>query len=408
MISKAIRKYLQQYAEPEAASATPPNDCSFAHCLTIPVYAETPDFLNRLIICWPSYAKLLVILVVNRPEVCDKIALARAQDSLDTIRQILPVVTAENSLLSWRKTHSSKISFLLVDRCTHRPIPNKQGVGLARKIGCDIALGLFAEKHLITDWIHTTDADAHLPVDYFDQKFPEASAAVYPCRYREAAPDIFFATQIYDQRNRDYQNRLRAAGSPYAYNPTGSLLALHLPSYAQVRGFPKRAGGEDFYLLNKLQKINGVAQLDSRPVELESRVSDRVPFGTGPAVAKLLHTKTPDEEPLFYHPDCFNIFELGLASMRNSSPSDWLRSKIMPTEFKMALGNLNLHEAQKHLQPLFDSSTNDVQTSRSYQQHLDLWFDAFQTLKTIHYLRDHFFGCITYNQWLERNENQVK
>jgi hypothetical protein len=39
-------------------------------------------------------------------------------------------------------------------------LPHKEGVGLARKIGCDIALSLYERGTLKSRWLHTTDADA--------------------------------------------------------------------------------------------------------------------------------------------------------------------------------------------------------------------------------------------------------
>ena len=53
-----------------------------------------------------------------------------------------------------------------------------------------------------------------------------------------------------------------------------------------MRGFPKRNAGEDFYLLNKLAKVGSVHRLAAPAIEIEARVSHRVPFGTGPAIAR--------------------------------------------------------------------------------------------------------------------------
>jgi hypothetical protein len=59
---------------------------------------------------------------------------------------------------------------LLVDRASEgRRFPTDQGVGLARRIGMDIALGLFARERLESPWLGCTDGDARLPADYFAQ-----------------------------------------------------------------------------------------------------------------------------------------------------------------------------------------------------------------------------------------------
>ena len=58
----------------------------------------------------------------------------------------------------------SSYDLMVVDRASPgRELPADQGVGLARKIGCDIALGVWAVKALRRAWIHSTDADVSSP-----------------------------------------------------------------------------------------------------------------------------------------------------------------------------------------------------------------------------------------------------
>lgn len=91
--------------------------------------------------------------------------------------------------------------------------------------------------------------------------------------------------QRYEYRLHYWVTCLQRAGSAYAFATLGSVMQLSLPHYAAVRGFPKRNGGEDFYLLNKLNKVGVVQSVHTRsPVILSSRRSHRVPFGTGPGV----------------------------------------------------------------------------------------------------------------------------
>jgi hypothetical protein len=188
-------------------------------------------------------------------------------------------------------------------------IPAAQGVGLARKAGCDIALKWMSEGAISGEWIHSSDADALLPQDYFQQLDScnqRAVAAVYPFRHTPGADqNCDEATALYELRLHHYVLGLEYAGSPYAYHTLGSCLAVKAGAYAQVRGFPKRAGGEDFYLLNKLAKLGPVLKLTGKCIELQSRHSRRVPFGTGPAVEKIADNEHPSALPLFYHPLCF-------------------------------------------------------------------------------------------------------
>lgn len=397
MSPKATSKYLSKYSESEILSLNFSLGLQFDRCLVIPAFAESTDFIKRIIQTWGQDQNLLVILVINRPTESTPHRSVEANRCLESTRVLLPNILASHGDLSWRKASSLGPTFLLVDRCSNLPIPKEQGVGLARKIGCDIALALSNDSILRSDWVHTTDADAYLPTSYFDITYPNCAAIIYPHRYQKAESALFQATKIYDARMLDYRSQLSKASSTYAYNPTGSLLALNLTRYAEARGFPKRSGGEDFYLLNKLQKLGGVESIDFPEIELECRESDRVPFGTGPAVSKLLMAQSAEEELIFYHPMCFEVLTSGCKCLKSTSPQYWSEDAHMPAEFLSALENMGLASAKKHLTPFFGKDIHQ------YQYQLSLWFDAFRTLKTVHYLRDNYYGCISYREWRDLN-----
>src|SRR6185295_2791724 len=94
------------------------------------------------------------------------------------------------------------------------------------------------------------------------------------------------AHALYEVRLRYDVLGLASAGSPWAMHAIGSTLAVGVEAYAAVRGFPRRMAGEDFHLLAKLAKIGRVVRAGGEPIRLRSRSSDRVPFGTGAAVAR--------------------------------------------------------------------------------------------------------------------------
>src|SRR4029453_17325557 len=135
---------------------------------------------------------------------------------------------------------------VLVDRAAPGHfLPEGQGVGLARKIGNDIALRLHAAGRLSSPWLHNTDADTILPNDYFDQTRPLApdgnAAALYffEHRFSEDAA-LALAARLYEISLRYYTLGLAWAGSPYAYQAMGSCLAVRPDAYASVHGFPRR------------------------------------------------------------------------------------------------------------------------------------------------------------------------
>ena len=89
----------------------------------------------------------------------------------------------------------------------------------------------------------------------------------------------------YEATLRYYVLGLRHARSPHAFHTIGSTISVCPHAYAAVRGVPKRAAAEDFYLLQKLRTIGTIEHVRTEPIIVSPRTSHRVPFGTGPAVA---------------------------------------------------------------------------------------------------------------------------
>jgi hypothetical protein len=69
----------------------------------------------------------------------------------------------------------------------------------------------------------------------------------------------------------------------------------------------RQQGGEDFYFLQKVFSLGGIKELNEVCVHPLARYSDRVPFGTGPALQKILN-ETGDELSV-YSPDAFEILK---------------------------------------------------------------------------------------------------
>ena len=83
---------------------------------------------------------------------------------------------------------------------------------------------------------------------------------------------------------RYYKNALAFTGLPYAYHTVGSSFALTAAAYARQGGMNRRKAGEDFYFINKLIKGENFGEIMGAKVVPSSRISDRVPFGTGRAL----------------------------------------------------------------------------------------------------------------------------
>ena len=90
----------------------------------------------------------------------------------------------------------------------------------------------------------------------------------------------------YEIYMRCYLQNLIRIGSPYAFTALGSAMAVRVDAYRKMGGMAPKKSGEDFYFLQQLCKIGHVATENSVTVYPSNRLSDRVFFGTGPALIK--------------------------------------------------------------------------------------------------------------------------
>ncbi|PCJ40930.1 MAG: hypothetical protein COA71_10040 [SAR86 cluster bacterium] len=381
----SIGKYLQHYAEGEikfVATLT----YQWQQVICIPAFDEA-DTLPALLNTLSTEHDLLVILVLNSPA-SNKYpaALERTQKLGELIKQRFPsqqTITENCQLLQLNKSRSH---ILLLEKYF---IPDKEGVGLARKIACDIACQLIHDNKVLSPWIYNTDADVTLPTDYFsahqqlDNDSDNKSAAALLAFKHEANPQDKFqhSLQLYEYSLYYYVEALKWADSPYAFHTIGSTLLLHYNYYALARGFPKRAAGEDFYLLNKLKKIGNIQSLTTPVITLSGRSSTRVPFGTGPAINKISELNVPDDDYLFYHPDCFLHLKNWLTLMPHLWQTKALKSLAEDELLFNSLINIGAESAITH-------ALKNSKSQASFTKHMHNWFDAFRTLKLVHSLRD--------------------
>ncbi|MBR9805266.1 hypothetical protein GYB62_01975, partial [bacterium] len=442
----SITKYLSTYSESEAGLALqlinaryPSNSLyqRFDYSLCLPCFDEHTRDAQRFIDFIDTQTNTLLVLVLNEPShtqqlSANNIALRQHLLNIDDNCQQL-----QNLTLIKSKNDSA---ILLVER-THdtQCIPSKQGVGLARKIAADIVT-LFIHNNLVRHpWIHCCDADSSLPFDYFiainrQHNDTHCSAITYPFLHQHTEPqsepkqqrlvnqqDIDLATQLYDWRLRQYVQGLHHAGSAYAFYALGSILAIHYRYYAIARGFPKRAGGEDFYLLNKLRKLGRIEIAASTPLLIRPRVSHRAPFGTGEAVTKLINSQHATDVALFYNPIIFSLLKIALRWLDNAYPQqeflqrslhkaskekaiamlsksladeitkEWLdeQTKENATQNPIlseqaAANNIAISFLSVGIEQFFAHSNKQCQHVDNYRQHAMQWFDGFKTLKWVH------------------------
>jgi hypothetical protein len=383
----SVGKYLKHYAENEIELVQDLEN-QWQDVVCIPAYDEA-ETLPLLLKNLSQQSNLLLILVLNSPESASgSESLLRTKELGSLFKQQFSLQQNLSENCQLRQLNNIGSHLLLLE---HYSIPDKQGVGLARKIACDIACQLIHDKKVLSPWIHNTDADVDLPSEYLSislQLNNGTAAALFSFRHENNPQEkLQLCLQLYDYSLHYYVEALLWSASPYAFHTIGSTLLLHHHYYALARGFPKRSAGEDFYLLNKLKKIGDIQRLSAPVITLSGRTSSRAPFGTGPAINKISDFKNPVDEYLFYHPHCFLLLKNWLTLM----PTLWaemdLQSLIDDELLLNCLIQIGVEEALSHARQ--HSKNQD-----SFVKHMHNWFDAFRTLKLIHSLRDKGLGSI--------------
>lgn len=393
-----VTKYLSTYAI--LPGGPPKIQGDWQHVLVVPCFDESADFLHRLA-ATQSRTSLLIVLVLNRPEGSDATCNA-------VVREYLAQQPTQ-SLQTGYQLHqlSEALVALSIDlEALEGHTPVAQGVGRARRVGCDTALSLMQQGIVRSPWIYSGDADAAWPEGFFNSDWPaQHSAICLPFSHESGGdPTVAAATLIYELKLHHYMLQLQRIGTPYAFHTLGSSCALNSKAYAAVRGVPLRSAGEDFYLLNKLAKVGPVHTAKGYGVTLQSRRSERAPFGTGPAVRELLAAARHTDVPIFYDARCFDTLGTVIERFNHwilepePDPQRDLHNhvdSVMADDLINLLARWRCQRAIEHIQ-----RAAAAPLARQKQAHI--WFDGFKLLKIIHLLRDHHYPNLTFQESVAR------
>lgn len=399
MKKSVVEKYLANYSESEVVNLeslvigklAPLSKlpvlvpAQFTYSLVIPAYQESVSFIENFTASALAQQKVLLIVVVNQPDndldiTPQQLLYQQACKSSQLYNAQVIKLDPQFTLLAL----TEHASLLLVNRF-EQAIPAKQGVGLARKIGCDIALWCITKGFVTSPFISSSDADASLPNDYFQQQAQltmNDSGAYYNFHHHSEHQQIAQANQQYEHALRYYVAGLRDAKSPYDFYTIGSILVINSQAYAMARGFPKRSAGEDFYLLNKIAKLGNIVFFEPCTVLLQARVSTRVPFGTGPAIKSILELEQQNKPYCYYHPFVFSALKLVLEQESNIFLNRFnIQTWLAQTPQVIADGLINIGFIDFIQQHQKDSE-------QQFKKQFPVWFDAFKTLKFIHAIRE--------------------
>lgn len=403
-----VEKYLKRDARgPWSLAFLPPEPVEAA--IVIPSLAERDNLFQTILslvrnrnVDFRSF--LLVCVINNRPA-----GVARQEDILnnaDTMRYLHYLAgwgqasCIPESILSpadAEEIRGSGLSITYVDASTAgKEMPPKGGVGLARKIGMDLALTVFDYEKEGKRLIICLDADSLVDENYLYEIslfFRENKSEAAVISFSHVLPDNrrrLSAIACYEIFLRYYRVGLQFVGTPYAYHTVGSTMVCRAKSYTAIGGMNRKEAGEDFYFLQKLAKYSGIGEIKTTTVYPSARVSDRVPFGTGRKMGEMAHCD--DEFFPFYDPRSFQVLRDFIVLMRDAVQEGGREGRALLEECRKIEPLLADYLDSKHFDSVWEklvkNSPNQEKLLRSFHE----WFDAFSIFKIFHYLRDNGYS----------------
>ncbi len=116
----------------------------------------------------------------------------------------------------------------------------------------------------------------------------------HPLEGNRYPPEIYQAITIYELYLRYYKFAFQFVKFPYSYYTVGSCFACRRKLMRKQGGMNSKQAGEDFYFLHKVFPLGHCAEINTTCVYPSPRISQRVPFGTGPMVNQIINSGNDD------------------------------------------------------------------------------------------------------------------
>lgn len=259
------------------------------------------------------------------------------------------------------------------------------GAGAARKIGMDAFVAAHDASSIDGTLIFSLDADTRIAPEYFlrlEEAFaarPEATFCTVGFRHRAGeGRQAERAVREYEAYLREYVEGLRRAGSPYAFMSIGSAFAVRGAAYIRAGGMKVRRAGEDFYFMQEAAKCGILLEVPEVLTFPSARISGRNPFGTGPALSRILAGGALRH----IDPEAFDILREVLAQIRDPE------SAADPVRFLSALPpRAAAFFAAEGFPEIWRRILRNT-PPRSREAAFHRWFDGLKTLRLLHRLSD--------------------
>jgi hypothetical protein len=330
-----------------------------------------------------------VLVVVNSPLQAPDFVIDRNQKTIREVER-------------WNDTHRDRKLRVFTIHTSDLP-PNEFGAGLARKIGMDEAISRFNQQNNADGYIVSLDADTTVSYNYFQrlERSTEENRGLnagilyfeHSLEGNDFPETIYRAVARYELFLRYYNQALRWTGFPYAFHTIGSAFLVRALAYVKQGGMIRRKAGEDFYFLNKIFQLGNIREINSTVVFPSPRISDRVLFGTGPEVKRML--RNSDNTYFTYNPRAFyslreffsginELFHANLNQVENykNSQHSGLRNFLDEVGFLQAIKRIN----------------DNCKRPEVFRKHFFQWFGGLKIIQYMHEVHEEDLPKIPVNE----------
>lgn len=391
-----VSKYLHKYSAGNWQILLPEKR-KFESVVVIPTLAEYENLrklLASLIKNDKSYFdKFLILFVVNNIKNISSVVI---EENRKSIHFLSGIIDRNSNDLFAREVEKSGLNIGLIDASGKgKELSAKTGgVGLARKIGMDLALNVLDYQTRNNNLLICLDSDCTVEKNYLAAIYKRAALKDFSAGYVRFEHPVDInpyseAIILYEIFLRYYTLGLKYAESPYAFYTIGSTMISDYKAYVSVEGMNKRKAAEDFYFMEKLAKRFEIKEIRDTVIYPSPRGSWRVPFGTGKAVEKFLESERKDFK--LHSPQSFLILKKWLSAFNESK--DDSASSLLNKAWKI-LPELNEFLVSQKFEDAWNRIAASSKTSEQLEKQKKFWFDGFRTLKLIHFLRDSVYPDI--------------
>ena len=353
--------------------------------VVIPCYNEPGLFttLHSLLEAMPPKTRVATVIVFNSSERSTREGILQNRKSFE---QVTAFAAAHN-------TEEQYFLPLLFEE-----LPRKHaGVGLARKIGMDLAVQHFFSTGNERGVIVSLDADCTISKNFLTSIYHaflhnnRLNATVHAFFHRVEVENASLerAVRQYEDYLRYFRAMLQFVGFPWYYHTIGSAFAVKADAYVRVGGMGRQQGGEDFYFLQQVFALGEIAELHDVWVYPLARFSDRVPFGTGPALQKILND--PDDQLKAYSPDAFEALKQ-LFDMKDAFYGKE-QAAVKPMLVTLHPALQQFLDENAFLKDLADCNANSASLA-AFQKRFFQHFNAFRIIKYLNFVHPDPFPLV--------------